>query len=347
MTGLEAVAQAIAEDMERRLPKQRKTQRRKLATLTAALLSERTVNLMDLGHALPIRSSNPGTRYQWIKRTLANDLIVPAEVMAPYACQVLENASANGRQPILIIDQSQATRLHRHEMVMVAVRVGGRALPLAWCVRKTAGAIGFSEQRRLLDTVAAWVPDGVRPVLMGDRFYGSPDLIAWCAEAGWDWRLRLKGGLLVHDRDGGETTLAECFERGEWLLTDVTVTERRVATHVAMIHEPGHPEPWMIAMSQRPTGHRALDYGLRWGIEAMFSDIKTRGFNLEDSQLRRADRIERLILILALALYWAVSTGMWDAADNPSAAEKKPPNTGRAATLAPCSPSSSAVSAAS
>ncbi len=57
----------------------------------------------------------------------------------------------------------------------------------------------------------------------------------------------------------------------------------------------------------------------------MVSDTKTRGFNLEHSPLRRADRIERLILILALALYWAVSTGMWDAINNPSAAEKKAP----------------------
>jgi hypothetical protein len=130
--------------------------------------------------------------------------------------------------------------------------------------------------------------------------------------------------LLVHDRDGGETTVMESFKRGERLLIDVTLTEKRAATHVAMIHEPGHPEPWMIAMSQPPTSYRALDYGLRWGIEALLSDTKTRGFNLEDSQLRRADRIERLILILALALYWAVSTGMWDAVNNPSAAEKSP-----------------------
>jgi len=347
MTGLQAVSRAIADDMARRLPRQRKTQREKLATLTAALLSERTVNLMELGHALPIQSANPNTRYQWVRRTLANRLIDPAEVLAPYAREVLEKVSRNGRQPVLIIDQSQATKLHRHEMLMVAVRVGGRALPLAWCVRKTAGAIGFSEQRRLLQIVAGWLPDGVRPVLMGDRFYGSPDLITWCADNGWDWRLRLKGGLLVHDRDGGETTVMESFERGERRLIDVTLTEKRAATHVAMIHEPGHPEPWMIAMSQPPTSYRALDYGLRWGIEAMFSDTKTRGFNLEDSQLRRADRIERLILVLALALYWAVSTGMWDAANNPSAAEKKPPNTARVDTPAPCSPSSSEVSAAS
>jgi len=28
---------------------------------------------------------------------------------------------------------------------------------------------------------------------------------------------------------------------------------------------------------------------------------------------------------MALALYWAVSTGMWDAAHNPTPGEKKPP----------------------
>jgi hypothetical protein len=32
---------------------------------------------------------------------------------------------------------------------------------------------------------------------MGDRFDGTPDLIAWCRRHGWDWRLRLKQDLLV------------------------------------------------------------------------------------------------------------------------------------------------------
>src|SRR4051794_23449235 len=39
----------------------------------------------------------------------------------------------------------------------------------------------------------------------------------------------------------------------------------------------------------------------------MFSDLKTRGFNLEDSQIARTDRLDRLVLVLALALHWAVS----------------------------------------
>jgi hypothetical protein len=57
-------------------------------------------------------------------------------------------------------------------------------------------------------------------------------------------------------------------------------------------------------------------------IEAMFSDFKSRGFGLEDSQIRHADRLARLLLVMALALHWAVSAGMWDAAVHPVPAEK-------------------------
>jgi len=53
------------------------------------------------------------------------------------------------------------------------------------------------------------------------------------------------------------------------------------------------------------------------------SDCKTRGFNLEDSQIERTDRLDRLVLVLSLALYWAVSSGMWDAMQNKTPAKKR------------------------
>jgi len=60
-----------------------------------------------------------------------------------------------------------------------------------------------------------------------------------------------------------------------------------------------------------------LEYSARWGIEPMFSDFKSRGFGIEDTQLRYADRLDRLIL----ALYVAVSTGQ--AVHCPTPSEKK------------------------
>src|SRR4029078_2746986 len=97
-------------------------------------------------------------------------------------------------------------------MVMVSLRVGGRALPLAWRVKKTQGAIGFAEQRAALQGVARLLPAGVGPTLMEVRFYGPPSLIAWCREQDWGWRLRLKQDLLVFEA-GGETTLEGGFAR--------------------------------------------------------------------------------------------------------------------------------------
>ena len=58
----------------------------------------------------------------------------------------------------------------------------------------------------------------------------------------------------------------------------------------------------------------------------MFSDFKSRGFGLEQTHLRYPDRLARLILVMSLALYWAVSTGLWDQVNNPTPAEKKDRN---------------------
>jgi hypothetical protein len=320
MGGIETVATAIGADLATRLPGQNKKQRAGLALLVATALDVRSVNLMELAAALPRTAERLDMRYQWISRLLGNALIDVDAVMAPLAREVLARASAHAHTLVLMIDQSQVNAAH--QMVMVSLRVGGRAVPLAWRVRRTEGAIGFEEQRAALDAVARLLPEGARPVLMGDRFYGSPALIAWCRAKGWAWRLRLKHNLLVFEQ-GGESTLGECFARGEPLLRDVRVTEQRVRTHVAMVHEAGHPEPWIIALSDTPTAWRAYDYGLRWGIEALFSDFKTRGFNLEESQIARTDRLDRLVLVLSLALHWAVSTGMWDAAHNQTPAEKR------------------------
>ena len=310
MVGIEMLAGTIREDMLGRLPGQNKKQREGLSLLVATMLDVRSANLMDLAASLPRAAERLDMRYQWISRLLGNDLIEVDAVMAPYGRDVLARIGASGQQIVLIMDQTQLTA--RHQAVMVAVRIGERALPLSWRIKETQGAIGFADQREALEAVVALLPKRAEPVLMGDRFYGSPALIAWCRDQGWAWRLRLKQGLLVFEH-GGETTLADCFARGEHMLTNIELTEKRVATNVAMVHEAGHPEPWIIALSEAPTIYRAFDYGLRWGIEPMFSDFKTRGFGIEDSHIQRTDRLDRLILVMALALFWPCPSacGMW------------------------------------
>src|SRR4029078_6011019 len=192
MGGIETVAAAIGADLAARLPGQNEKQREGLALLVATALDVRDVNLMELAAALPRAAERLDMRYQWISRLLSNALIVSDEVIAPFAREVLARAGADGRTLVLIIDQSQINT--EHQMVMVSLRVGGRALPLAWRVKKTSGAIGFAEQRAALDRVAALLPAGVRPVLMGDRFYGSPPPISRGRGRRGGWRVRVREG---------------------------------------------------------------------------------------------------------------------------------------------------------
>jgi hypothetical protein len=55
----------------------------------------------------------------------------------------------------------------------------------------------------------------------------------------------------------------------------------------------------------------------------MFSDFKGRGFELEDSQPGHADRLERLLLVMSLAINGCVRVGQEDALHRPTQLEKK------------------------
>ena len=247
MGGIEHVARSVSAALHDRLPWQRKTQRENLALLVATMLSERSANLMSLAAALPRQPERVDMRYQWIVRVLANPLIECDAVMLPFASEVLARAQADagpeGRVD-LILDQSRISE--RHQVLMLALRWGERALPLAWRVEETEGAIGFRVRKGLLDAVAAWLPEGVCVRLLGGRFYGTPALIGHCQSRGWNYRLRLKGNLRLWI-DGADAGPVERLARDAPYLTGVELTTRRVRTNVGFIQDPGHAEPSEIA----------------------------------------------------------------------------------------------------
>ena len=64
MDGIRGLAEGIAEEFGRLLPKQRKTQRTNLSLLVATMLDVRSANLMDLAAGLPRDADRIDMRYQ-------------------------------------------------------------------------------------------------------------------------------------------------------------------------------------------------------------------------------------------------------------------------------------------
>ena len=322
MGTVKPLADEVQRGLTAALPGLRKTVVGKLALAVGAMIEGQTPNTVELANRLPLKTERQDLREQWLRRLLKNPLLLATAVMEPFAREALAKAARNGQTVLLAMDQTDLG--DRMAVLMVGLRVGDRALPLAWLAEEGPANIGFEGQRTVLERVLAWLPVGAKVLLCADRFYPSADLFAWLGGHGWGYRLRLKGNLLADTGHGDETTTGE-LARGvtERYLKGVRLFAQGVMTNLGILHEAGHPEPWIIAMDCAPTRAAVLDYAARWAIEPMFSDFKGRGFELEDSQLEHADRLERLLLVMSLAMHWCVRVGRDDARDNPTPLEKK------------------------
>lgn len=322
MGTVQKLAEKVKEGLQVAHPKLRKTVINKLALAVGAMLEAQPPNTSELANVLPVPTEQQAVREQWLRRLLKHPRLQSPVILEPFARTVLREAARNGQTILLSLDQTDLG--DRFAILMLAVQVGDRSLPLAWQVEAGAANIGFAGQQVLLEQVWAWLPVGAAVLLLGDRFYPSTDLFAWLDQHAWQCRLRLKANLTV-DTGLGEATTGELAAGvTERYLPEVRLFHNGVSTTLGIWQEAGHEAPWIIAMDCRPTRSAVQDYGARWGIEPTFSDFKSRGVQLEDTQLQAPDRLDRLVLIMTLAMYWCVSIGRHDACYNPTPVEKKP-----------------------
>jgi hypothetical protein len=317
--GVAHVATVIEDDLINRNTSLHKPHVKSLADLAASALSCRCANTAEWISVLP-RKCYYKSKERYISRFLSNPLIRPNAVMQVFVLEIMKMAGSNNKTIILMLDQSKIS--DGFECLMVSMQTGERAIPVAWKVIQTKGAIGFDVQRTLLNEVLKMVPKGVNILLAGDRFYGTSSLIGWCQQHNWQYRIRLKSNLILQ-LESSQITTGEAASRKIKSLENAYFNDSNVKTNIGILHEDGHKEAWIIAMDCIPSKYKILDYGMLWGIECMFSDFKSRGFSITKTHLKHADRIERLILVLTIALYWAVSTGMQNRENKHSSSKKK------------------------
>lgn len=324
MSTVKQLAEEITQGLNQVLPNVNKPVVRKLSLAIGAMIEGQTPNTVELSNLLPLETDRQDLREQWLRRLLSSPALSCETVIEPFAQEALRQAGQNRQIILLSLDQTDLG--DRMAVLMLTVRLGDRSLPLAWLAEAGAANIGFPKQKVLLDKVREWIPAGADVMLLADRFYPSVDLFQWLKAQGWHYRLRLKGNLLVDTGHGDETTtghLAQQSTESYWPNVRLFGVGE-VMTNIGILHDEGHPEPWIIAMDCPPTRSAVLDYSSRWAIEPTFSDFKSRGFQLEDSQLKQPARLERLILIMALAMHWCVRVGYHDAVQRPTPLEKKP-----------------------
>jgi hypothetical protein len=289
--------------------------------MVATMLEAQTANTAELAAVLPLTTEREDMRLQWISRLLSNPLVVSNDLMEPFARQVLTKVGGNGQVIVFLMEQLD---LERFAVLTISVRIGNRMLPLVWQVEADAAKLGFDGQRPLLERVAGCLPERAVVLLAVHLSTAPEELFHWVRTRHWQYRFRLTGNLPVAVGRSAVTTTGDlvkdatlCFE------SNARLFESGVVTNIGVVRESGHEEPWMVAMDCPPTLAAVRDYGLRWGTEPIFADFRSQGFGLRKTQLQHAIRVDHLMLIMALAMYWCIHTGRQDAHCQPAVVEKE------------------------
>jgi hypothetical protein len=91
-------------------------------------------------------------------------------------------------------------------------------------------------------------------------------------------------------------------------LSEISLTQKRVFSRFNLAiywrrkyKNKQEKSPWYLLTNLGDLATAVKAYKHRWGIEAMFKDCKTGGYNLEGSKAS-PDRLVRLVLLIALAM---------------------------------------------
>jgi len=263
-------------------------------------------------------SAQAESKQRQFSRWLHNTKIVPRTIYDSLATA----AVANWQEETLHLALDTSMLWNRYVIVRIALIYRGRALPLTWSVLEQGSAsVSFNKYADLLRHAAHLLPLHSEVILLADRGFVDVDLLSLCTKLGWSFTIRAKQSLIVHRAFKAQCKMSQLIPpKGHvHFHHTVQITRRRFGpVHLALgyVRTSNSYEQWLL-ISDRPTSLDTFDeYGLRFDIEESFLDDKSAGFQLESSEIRNADALSRLCLILATATLYLVSSGTAVAAMN-------------------------------
>jgi hypothetical protein len=255
--------------------------------------------------------ANVASKERQFSRWLHNDRVRPMRVYQTLVAKVV--AEWAEQRLYLALDTSQLWG--RFTIVCLSLVYRGRALPLGWVVCASGSAtVAVARYQRMLAQVAAQLPTRSKVILLADRGFMDVKLLRLLRQLGWHYRIRLKQSVYVHRATKGKQKVKALMPPpGQArFFSYVWLTDQRYGPlHLALAYVQTKEgfEQWAI-LSDEPVGLDTFDeYGLRFDLEEGFLDFKSAGFQLESSQLEDSDSLSRLLLIIATATLYLVSTG--------------------------------------
>ena len=286
-----------------------------LAAFSFAAARTRHCHLSRLAAEVPLPVL-PGSILRRLKRLLNNEHL-DVEAICKQAAAYLKAWNQHSARLIILLDETPHS--NRWRVLKVSVCFRRRALPLVWRTDALSGRSVTTRVEEVLkqtgEIIKQYAPQA-QVILLADGGLCWPSIMDFCQANGWHYVLgaqsqtrfrwqdeqgveqRCSLGELVQQAGDYWKGSGRAFAKAGW----------REVTAIACWRS-GSQEAWLLVSDLPPSLPLVRWYARRMWHEQSFRDEKSHGFNWQDSRIKEASRVHRLLLILALAQLWLMSMG--------------------------------------
>jgi len=293
----------------------RLSQAKTLSILVASAMHVERISLANIGRAMQ------GMVKHQIKRCwrfCANDRIETADAMRGVLRKVLKK-----RKKKLLVSFDW-TDIKGFQTLMASVVFKGRSIPICWASCKKHVYDGHRSrnafEESLLMMLRSMVPAQVKVILLADRGFGRTELARFCQQHGFAYVIRIQPNVHVNGPGYQGKLIDYPVRKGICKLLKSVLyrsQENPVMQNIVIRWVTNLPknrdECWFL-MTNLQAGPAQLSqlYRRRMTIEELFRDQKNKrnGWSLRDTKITRPERLDRLLLILAIAYLLLCGLGL-------------------------------------
>lgn len=189
--------------------------------------------------------------------------------------------------------------------LVLAVRIGHKTFPLFWSMLDHRGNSNTEQRIDLMNKfIEVFGTDRIE-TFTGDREFIGEEWIQFLCEKNINFCIRFRSNQLVPYGSHDEKPLKLFFDEAK----DRTLYKDMYGKKLLFVgkkmpkDETRSEDEYLIVCSNIPRPNKVLDiYKTRWRIEMCFKDLKTAGFNLEETHMKKPERLAKLMCVLTIAM---------------------------------------------
>ena len=253
------------------------------------------------------------SRRRSLQRFFKLDCLQIERLWFPIVQEILKEKFKNHKSLKVAIDRTQ---WRDKNVFVISLIWDKRGIPLYWQLLNKRGSSNIAEQQALISPVKELLKN-YEIIILGDREFGSLKLASWLCEQQVKFVLRIKQERYIQSEEADYVHLSELglLPGSSFYLTGVKVTKQKgfgcfdvVGYWRRKYRRKVDDEGWYLLTNLGGLKSAIAAFKCRSGIEAMFKDCKTGGYNLENSHANN-ERLKNLILVIAIAYSCAVLQG--------------------------------------